>query len=56
MNRIEHHGSESLSYIGPIICNSVPRELKQEYCLKNFQESIKLWKPLYCHSGCVRLT
>ena len=52
-----NHGSESLSYLGPNIWDSIPTEFKQESSLKHFKqesflkhfkESMKLWKPLHC--------
>ena len=35
-------------FVGPKIWNSMPTELKQEFSLKTFRESIKFWKPLHC--------
>ena len=39
-----HHGTESLSYLGPKIWEILPEELKQKKSLNGFKETINLWK------------
>ena len=40
-------GTESLSNIGPIIWENIPRELKR-YSLSKFKTQIRKWKPTHC--------
>ena len=43
-----HHGTESLSDLGPKIWEILPEELKKKKSLNSFKETIKLWKPNDC--------
>ena len=40
-----YHGSDSISYLGPKVWNSISIDLKNESSLMN---PVKLWKPVYC--------
>ena len=43
-----HHGTESLSYLGPRIWNLVPDKLKHLIDAHAFKREIKKWKPKNC--------
>ena len=42
------HGSESISYLGPKICDILPSELKELTSLNAFKNGIKKWQPKNC--------
>ena len=42
------HGSDSISFIGPNIWNSLPSDLKQLEFRKSFKKQIWTWKPEGC--------
>ena len=42
------HGSESISYLGPKICDIVPLKLKELTSVVAFKKSIKEWKLKDC--------
>ena len=43
-----HHGTETLTFLGPKIWEIVPNELKAISTLREFKIKIKLWKPNKC--------
>ena len=43
-----HHGTESLSFLGPKIWELVPEDTKQSESLKIFKNNIKKWVPSRC--------
>ena len=43
-----YHGTESLSFLGPKICDLVPVELKKSETLYSFKSKIKNWVPFEC--------
>ena len=45
--RTEHYGKETLSYLGPKICNIIPNEIKSSATLTVFKQKIR-WKPDKC--------
>ena len=46
--RTELFGKNTLRYLGPVIWNTVPLEIKQVNYLNNFKKSIRKWKPIDC--------
>ena len=46
--RTELFGKSTLRYLGPVIWNTVPLEIKQVNSLNNFKKSIRKWKPIDC--------
>ena len=38
------YGLHTISYIGPEICDLVPKEMKQVTTLNEFKAKIKIWK------------
>ena len=38
--RTAYHNSESISFVGPEICNILPDEIKQEASLNSFKKSV----------------
>ena len=46
--RSAHHGTDSISYLGPKIWELVPSELKELTSLYSFKNAIKKWKPSNC--------
>ena len=46
--RTELFGKNALRYLGPVIWNTVPLEIKQVNSLNNFKKSIRKWKPIDC--------
>ena len=42
------HGSESISYLGPKICDILPSELKELTSLNAFKNGIKKWRTNNC--------
>ena len=46
--RAVYHGSESISFLGPKICNILPDEIKQQTSLNSFKKSVKKCKPQDC--------
>ena len=46
--RTELFGKNTLRYLGPVIWNTVPLEIKQVNSLNNFKKSIRKWKPIDC--------
>ena len=42
------HGTESISYLGPNICDILPLELKELTSVAAFKKGIKEWKPKSC--------
>ena len=43
-----HYGIQSVKYVGPIIWDIVPNNIKNCSSLNNFKNSIKSWKPNEC--------
>ena len=43
-----YHGTESLSFLGPKICDLVRVELKKSETLYSFKSKIKNWVPFEC--------
>ena len=43
-----HYGEESLRYLGPIVWNLVPDDIKSATNLNKFKNSIKSWVPDNC--------
>ena len=46
--RTVHHGSESISFLGPKIWNILPDNIKNAESLNVFKTKIKSWKPETC--------
>jgi len=46
--RTELHSKSSLRYLGPLIWNIVPQEIKNSKSLAVFKNLIKNWKPINC--------
>ena len=46
--RTDLFGKNTLRYLGPVIWNTVPLEIKQVNSLNNFKNSIRKWKPIDC--------
>ena len=46
--RTVHHGSESISFLGPKIWNILPDDIKNAKSLNIFKTKIKSWKPENC--------
>ena len=51
MFRTLHHGTESISYLGPKIWDIFPEKLKNIDNLEHFKKEIKTWKPDNCPGG-----
>ena len=43
-----HHGSESVSYLGPKIWELIPPVIRQIDTFSGFEKAIKKWKPTNC--------
>ena len=43
-----HHGTETITYIGPKIWVLVPKSIKQSKSISEFKQSIRSWKPVGC--------
>ena len=43
-----HHGSESISYLGPKIWELIPPVIRQIDTFPGFEKAIKKWKPTNC--------
>ena len=46
--KTENHGKETIRYMGPIIWNLLPLEIRSCKSLNSFKEMIKEWKPVGC--------
>ena len=46
--RTVHHGTETLSYLGPKIWLILPNDIKKSTTLQEFKAKIKRWKPVGC--------
>ena len=43
-----HHGTETITYIGPKIWVLVPKSIKQSKSISEFKQRIRSWKPVGC--------
>ena len=48
LESLKHHGSESISFLGPKIWNILPDRLKNVNSIEAFKMQIKKWKPENC--------
>ena len=46
--RTEHHGIESLRYMGPVTWNLLPDDIKSATSLESFKTNVSKWKPVGC--------
>ena len=46
--RTEYFGKNSIRYLGPVIWNSLPIDLRRVNSLSTFKSLISTWKPLNC--------
>ena len=46
--RTEHHGIESLRYMGPVTWNLLPDDIKSATLLESFKTNVSKWKPVGC--------
>ena len=49
------YGKKSLSYLSPVLCNTLDNDIKQCNVLNAFKKRVKLWKGPACKCGfCVQ--
>ena len=46
--RTELYGKNTVRYLGPVLWNKVPSDMKQINSLNSFKKSIRKWKPVDC--------
>ena len=43
-----YNGTETVSFLGPKICELIPTKIKELVSLNGFKKAIKKWKPVNC--------
>ena len=43
-----HKGKNSLKYLGSVIWNSLPIEIREDHSISSFATKMKQWKPIAC--------